>query len=67
MKSTSVKLFSETELETLEDEINKFINDKQILDIKYAMNDFPRYSALIIYKELKQESEIDETDELVYF
>ena len=45
-----VKIIAETRYPLLEEAINEFIKDKNILDIQYA--DSPTYaSALIVYKE----------------
>lgn len=52
-----VKIFDETHEKDLEESINNFIEEKEIVDIKYqvAMSDFTEdqvycFSALIIYK-----------------
>ena len=53
-----VKVFDEEHEMDLEDKINSFIKDKEVVDIKYevatTMNDEEQiycYSALIIYKK----------------
>lgn len=62
-----VKLISSKDEKGFENEINEFITNKSIIDIKFTTTDHPRFSALILYK-YKDSNEVNEDDEVgVYF
>lgn len=48
-----VKIFYDYKYVVLENEINEFIKDKKVIDIKYQMccySNFAEYSAMVVYE-----------------
>ena len=45
-----VKIFTNVFYDNLEDEINEFIQDKQVHDIKYQKSRYEDFSVLIMYE-----------------
>lgn len=46
-----IKILVECDPQSLEKLVNEFIADKQVIDIKFKINDYPDYLAFIIYEE----------------
>ena len=46
-----VKILVECDPQGLEKEVNEFIADKHVIDIKFKINDYPDYFALVMYED----------------
>nr|DAR43147.1 MAG TPA: Sporulation protein Cse60 [Caudoviricetes sp.] len=46
-----IKILVECDPQSLEKLVNEFIADKQVIDIKFKINDYPDYFALVMYKD----------------
>ena len=57
--NTKVKMFNECYSEELEKEVNTFLKNVDLVDIKYSVTIYDKevldYSAMVIYKELSNE------------
>lgn len=50
-KAMKVKILVECDPQSLEKEVNEFIADKHVINIKFKINDYPDYLAFVIYEE----------------
>ena len=50
-KAMKVKILVECDPQSLEKSVNEFIADKQVIDIKFNINDYPDYFALVMYED----------------
>lgn len=46
-----IKILVECDPQSLEKLVNEFIADKQVIDIKFKINDYPDYFALVMYED----------------
>lgn len=46
-----IKILVECDPQSLEKSVNEFIADKQVIEIKFKINDYPEYLALVIYED----------------
>lgn len=46
-----IKILVECDPQSLEKLVNEFIADKQVIDIKSEINDYPDYFALVMYED----------------
>lgn len=53
-----IKILVECDPQSLEKLVNEFIADKQVIDIKFKINDYPDYFALVMYED-KQHVRLD--------
>ena len=46
-----VKILVECDPQSLEKEVNEFIADKHVINIKFKINDYPDYFAFVTYED----------------
>ncbi|MDY5610734.1 MAG: hypothetical protein SPF32_04885 [Lactobacillus johnsonii] len=46
-----IKILVECDPQSLEKEVNEFIADKQVIDIKFKINAYPDYFAFVTYED----------------
>ena len=50
-ETMKIKILVECDPQSLEKLVNEFIADKQVIDIKFKINDYPDYFALVMYED----------------